>query len=158
MKRFILFIISLALSCNIFAYAQNEKVNETMMQIVKQYENTEGVESMVLKKGEGLNLIKLMLNKEFGRQFMKGVDAIVIIDYGKAPQEVIDAIHKSLDSFSSLLDEFPLGDETDLSENDYVRCFASINEKEDTLSDFVIAIEDQEDKMLMYMSGEIKYS
>ena len=44
----------------------------------------------------------------------------------------------------------------DLAENEYNRSYASISAETKSISDFVIAMEDAETKMMMHMAGKIK--
>lgn len=169
LQRLLLTVISLLIGWTCIA-DNNTAADKEMQKIAKKFENVKGVESMILAKGQGLELIKLALNKEFGKKFMKGVTSIVIIDYGEASEQTCLEIRKSLDAFTSLLEEIdieelkktdkkkaPKDDKDQKSEYDEMR-FARFFCKdigESTLSDFVIAMEDQEDKMIMYMGGEI---
>ena len=100
-------------------------------------------------------MVKMMLKKEFGKDFMKGVTSITIIDYSDASEETCMALRKDLDAFMSILQEFDVSKEKQFADNDYIRCFASASESK-VLSDFVIALENEESKMLMYMAGTIK--
>ena len=138
------------------AYAQNSsKVEKTINDIVARYDGTQGVECMSVVKGSGLELIKMTLNKEFGKSFMKGVTSITIIDYSEASQETCTSLRKDLDVFLSVLQEFDLSEEESFSKNEYLRCFSAVTDSA-TLSDFVIAVEDDNTKMLMYMAGTIQ--
>ena len=78
-----------------------------------------------LNKGFGLNMIKVMFNKQFGKEFMKGVTSVTIIDYSDAPQQTRMALRKELDAFTPLLQEYNLGKEKEFAQNDYMRSFAS---------------------------------
>ena len=152
MKR--LALAALFAIMTVCGYAQNSsEVEETVRNIVHKYEGAGGVNCMSVVKGQGLEFIKMMLKKEFGKSFMKGVTSITIINYTDAPEDVCMAIRNDLDVFLSLLDEFDLGDEKQFSDNDYIRCFAA--EDSGKLSDFVVAIENKESKTVMYMAGEI---
>jgi hypothetical protein len=159
MKHLILIhtlLITLFTAPLINCYAQNAaKVKSTIEEIVKKHEAKEGISCMTVAKGSGLEMVKMMFNKEFGKDFMKGVTAITIIDYSDASEETCLALRKDLDSFTSLLQEFDVSNEEKFSDNSYIRCFASASEHE-TLSDFLIAAEDAKTKMLMHMSGKIK--
>lgn len=150
-KKPLVVIATLLLCANCFA-SNSSKVDEAVMKIFHQYENTEGVDCMRISQGEGLGLVKMMFNKEFGRKFMKGVKCIVIIDYGKASEQVSAEIRSQMDTFTELLEEIDLKDEE--IEDEYARFFATIKD-ETHISDFVAVFEDGEDKMLMYMGGEI---
>lgn len=158
MNRFLIKItMLLALFTMAFstATAQNSaKVESTFKEIMKKYEGTEGVECVSVVKGQGLDLIKAMLRKELGRSFMKGVTSINIVEYSEASEDACASLRKDLDVFLSLLNEFEVGEEMEFADNDYLRCFA--DDSEDVLSDFVIAMEHGEVKMLMYMAGEIR--
>ena len=44
--------------------------------------------------------------------------------------------------------------EEEFSDNNYVRCFASVSDDK-VLSDFVIALEDDKSKMILHMAGKI---
>lgn len=123
-------------------------------ELVRKYDGSDGVECIVATKGNGLGLYKMMLNKEFGKDFMKGVTSITIIDYSSASEDVCIALRKDLDVFVSILEEFDLSDDKDYAGNEYIRCFASIMDS-DTISDFVFAMEEGSSKMLMYMAGRI---
>ena len=134
---------------------QSTDVQCTMEQIVTKDEESQGVSCMTVEKGSGLELVKMMFNKEFGKEFMRGVTKITVIDYSDASEETCMDIRRDLDLFISLLQEFDISEEQEFAENDYIRCFASASDT-GTLSDFVIALEKDKSKMLMYMAGKIK--
>ena len=137
------------------SFAQSSAgVEKTMNELVKKHEATSGVNCMTVVKGGGLEMLKMMLKKEFGKDFMKGVTSITIIDYSDATETVCKILHKDLDIFLSLLDEFDVSEEKQFADNDYIRCFASTSES-NTISDFVIALENDRSKMVMYMAGKI---
>ena len=159
MKRLIKFPIVLTVLVamtfiNCFAQ-QSASVESTMNEIVKKHETSEGVSCMTVAKGSGLDLVKMMFNKQFGKDFMRGVTSITFIEYSEASKEVCLALRKELDAFITLLEEFKVGEEDKFAGNDYTRCFAAVS-PDATLSDFVFALEDEETKMLMYMAGKIK--
>ena len=138
------------------SYAQGASpVAKKVDEIVKKYDETKGVDCVTVVKGRGLEMFKMMFNKEFGKDFMKGVTSITVIDYSDASEEVCKAIRKDLDAFVALLEEFKLGKEKQFADNDYIRSFARVTES-GALSDFVIALENKEAKTIMYMAGEIK--
>ncbi|MBR5299586.1 MAG: hypothetical protein IKU36_04950 [Bacteroidales bacterium] len=134
---------------------QATDVQGTMNMIVKKHEASEGVNCLTVAKGSGLELVKMMFNKEFGKEFMKGIKSITIIEYTDASEETCMVLRKDLDTFLDLLQEFDLSQEEQFANNDFLRCFASASDTS-TISDFVIAIEDAEAKMLMYMAGNIR--
>ena len=156
MKRVVLFA-ALYVATMAACYAQGvSQVEAKVNEIVKKYEKTKGVECMNVVKGSGLGMLKTMLRGQFGKEFMKGVTGITIIDYSAASQEVCLALRKELEVFTSMLEELKAGDEKKSDGNDYVRSFASLSEGDKSMSDFVIAVEDKDTKMIMYMAGKIK--
>lgn len=134
---------------------ESSKVEIKVNELVKKYENVKGVDCMSVTKGLGLRLIKMMFNKQLGKQFMKGVTGITIIEYSDASQQTSMALRKELDEFLPLLQEFKLGEQNESSENDYMRSFATPLDN-NTISDFIVALENKDSKIIMYMSGKIK--
>lgn len=138
------------------AYAQEpSKAEIKVNEIVKKYDDVKGVDCMTVKKGLGLNMVKMMFKKQFGKGFMKGVTSITIIDYSDAPQQTCLSLRKEFDAFNSLLQEIKIGEEKDLADIDYIRSFAT-KKDDNTLSDFIVVSEDKKNKVLMYMAGKIK--
>ena len=138
-------------------YAQEpSQVEKAVNEIVKKYDDTKGVECVTVVKGSGLEMVKLLFNKQFGKDFMRGVTSITVINYSDASEETCLALRKELDAFVTLLEEFNLSGEKRFADNDYVRSFASASSDAGTLSDFVVAIEKEDSKMVMYMAGDIK--
>ena len=155
MRRFGLKIILLAFFALFGATTFATTVDKTVKEIVENYKDTEGVEIVEVAKGNGLEFVKMMLKKQFGKEFMRGVTSITIIGYSDASEAVCSSLRKDLDIFTSVLEEFDLSGNKELSQNDYKRCFAQRTET-GTLSDFVVAIEQDQMKMVVYMAGEIK--
>lgn len=138
-------------------YAQKPSKVEIMVnELVKKYEDVKGVDCISVGKGRGLGVVKLMFTKEFGKDFMKGVTDITIIHYSDASKEVCQQLRKELDLFLPLLKEFNLNGQKEFAEHDHIRSFASVSSDEKTISDFIVALENEDSKMLMYMAGEIK--
>ena len=137
-------------------YAQeSSKVENAVNEIVRKYDGTKGVNCISVVKGSGLELVKMMLKKEFGKSFMSGVRSITILDYSDASQETCQTLRKELDVFKSILTEFNIGEVKEFSGNDYIRCFVS--EDSGKLSDFVISLENKDSKTVIYMAGEIVF-
>ena len=147
--------LALSIATMFVGYAQEpSKVEAKVKEIVKQYENVKGVECFEFAKGSGLGIVKMAFNQQFGKDFMKGVRSITIINYSDASNEVCQALRQELEAFSSLLEEIKPKEDKGSSNKGYSRSFASISNG-NTMSDFVIAIEDDESKMMMYMAGDI---
>lgn len=130
------------------------KVNAAVDKIIQKYGDKEGVDHHTFVKGEGLEFMKMMLNKEFGRKFMKGVKKIVIIDYAAASAEVCNSMHDDLMVFATLMEEYDLTEMKEYDEKGYVKFFASPNDS-GSLAQFLVVVEEEGDKMFMFMDGEI---
>ena len=153
-KVIILTMLMLA-STAVNGYSQeSSKVQTAVSELVRKYDGKPGVTCMTAEKGSGLGMLKMILKDEFGKSFLKGVTRITLIIYAEASQEICDSIHKDMDIFLSMLEEFPLGNEEEFADNQYIRCFAAENGA-GRLSDFVSAIEDKDMRCLVYMSGDI---
>lgn len=126
-----------------------------MSKIVEKYEDTDDVMCLAVGRGLTLEMLKMNLNKSLGKEFMKGVKGITIIEYSDASAQVCAALRKDLDVFTSLLEELD-PDDGKGSKNEYKRVLANMKDVESgKISDFVIAIEDEESKIIMYMEGDI---
>ena len=148
-------LVALFMLTLVNSYAQpTASVERTVKEIVKKHENTKDVTCLTVVKGKGLEMVKMMFNKEFGKDFMKGVRSITIIEYTDASKETCETLHKDLDAFLSLLEEFDVSKEKQFADNNYIRCFASATDNK-SISDFVIAIENDDSKMILYMAGKI---
>jgi hypothetical protein len=155
MKKNLFFVI-LSLLTMLSTYAQKtSEVQIKVNELVKKYEEVKGVDCTLIEKGRGLGMVKMMFNKQFGKDFMKGVTSITIIDYTDASKEVSETLRKELNVFLSVLKEYNLNKKKEFAEHSYIRSFASSTD-DGTISDFVVAIESLGSKMIMYMAGEIK--
>ena len=158
MKSFIknvIILVALSMLTMLTSYAQtSSKVETKMKQLVTKYEEVKGVDCMTVTNGFGLGLVKMMFNKQFGKEFMKGVTAITVIDYSDASQQTCQALRKELNAFTSLLEEVKFGEEKEFADFDLVRCVVMPSDDK-TISDFIIAVENKDSKMIMYMAGKI---
>ena len=156
MKRIALLLVMIMMTFA-SAYAQEPSPAEKKVgELVMKYENIEGVDCLSVVKGGGLEMMKMMLSKELGKSFMKGVTSITVIDYTAASPETCMSLHKDIEAFSSILEEFDVSEDESLANNDYIKSFASTSESEKSISDLIIAMENEDTKAIMYMAGEIK--
>ena len=154
-KKILILVVLCMTTIEVGHAQESSKVEIKVNELVKKYENVKGVDCMSVTKGLGLSMVKMMFNKQLGKQFMKGVTGITIIEYSDASQQTSMALRKELDEFLPLLQEFKLGEQKESSENDYMRSFATTLDN-NTISDFIVALETKDSKIIMYMSGKIK--
>lgn len=148
-------IAALIIFSGIASYAQqSDEIEKAIKGIMEKYDESIGVESTIIKEGSGLGLVKMMLKKEFGKEFIKGVTGITIIDYSNASNETCASLRNDLNNFMSLLEEFKISDKKEFSDNDFIRCFAA-SSSPGVLSHFIIALEKEKSRTIMHMSGRI---
>ena len=82
---------------------QAVSVEESVKQIVSEFDDIKGFNCMVLSQGLQFKIVKEVFKQKFGKEFMKGVTAITIIDYSNASEQTCQALHKELDAFLSML-------------------------------------------------------
>ena len=85
---------------------------------------------------------------------MKGVTSITLIEYSGASDDVSAALRGELDVFSTLLKEFDISKEQQFADSSYAKCFAT-ELASGALTDFIVALESDKSKVMLYMSGEI---
>ena len=131
---------------------QPTNIEESVKNIAKEFEKTKGVDCMILEKGLRFGLVKEAFKAKFGKEFMKDVTSIVIIDYSKASSEVAETFRKRIDTFSTALQELKSGKEV-VEEGKYEKCYAKVNGT--NLSDMMIIVEDKESRFYLYMGGAL---
>ncbi|MBR5845389.1 MAG: hypothetical protein IKY65_03935 [Rikenellaceae bacterium] len=126
---------------------------ELMTSMVEKSGEDKGVNGMVCTKGNGLEMIKLVLRKEFGKDFIKGVDMIIIIDYSKAEQQVAEVIRTQTESLSASYEQKELPEE--MTKGNYMRNFFKLNDSKEVITDMVVLVESAENKTVIYFGGEM---
>ena len=127
---------------------------ELLKSLVEQYSETKGVDGMVCTKGSGLEMIKMVLRKDFGKEFIKGVDMIIIIDYSSADKQVAEAIRAQTDTLSASYEQKELPKE--MTEGSYMRNYFKLNDNKDAIADMIILMENAEVKSVIYFGGEMR--
>jgi predicted RecB family endonuclease len=104
----------------------------------------------------GLKLTEFLPDyASFGRRAPL-VRNITIIDYSDAPAEICQSLRKDLDRVTSLVEQFDLTGNKDISDNDKTQCYACTSNIDDgKISDFIIVIEEDKSKTIMYMEGDL---
>ena len=155
-RKIALFVALCVMAMVTVSAQEPSKVEVKVNELVKRYENVKGVESLTVTKGGGLGLVKAMFNQQFGKDFMKGVTSITVINYSDASQETCLALRKDIEAIGSMLEEFKMGKEKEPAEPEqYAKSYAAL-EGEKTISDFLTAMESKDVKMVLYMAGKIK--
>lgn len=155
MKRIALFIIAMSfalLSLNVHAQDQ-PAINQTVSELINKYQSTEGINSINLKKGEGLGIAKLAMRKHFGSKFLRGIEQIVIIEYSSAPSNIADELNCEI---ATRFAKMPLQKEqNDPEKGQTVRMMANSDGSDDKISDIIFVIESDKNRCLVYLHGAI---
>lgn len=154
MKKIILLLVLCVITMTNTYAQERSKAEVKVGEMVKQFEASNGVQCITVARGSGLGLVKAMFNQQFGKEFMKGVTSITIINYSDASAETCAALRQEIESLGEILMDFKMGENKEFSEYSYAKSLANL-QGDGSISDFVTALEDKETKMLMYMSGKI---
>ena len=133
------------------AAQQNTNIEERVKQEAAEFDNTKGVNCLVLSQGAGLGMVKTAFKAKFGNAFMKDVTSMVIIDYSDASAEVCSALHSKIASIAEQLQDFT-PDNEDAKDGKYVKSYATV-QGETNISDFMIITEDGKDKIFLFIGG-----
>jgi hypothetical protein len=155
LKRVVTFVAFAMLAFVSASAAEPTAVEIKVKEIVKKYDSEKGVSCWNFVKGRGLELIKMALNKEVGKEFMKGVTRITIIDYSDASEQTCQALRKEFEVFKTMLEEFKSKSEKESAEKDNSIAYAAISDDQ-SISDFIFSSESADSKMIMYMAGKIE--
>ena len=131
-------------------------VRASVREVIVELKDVKGVNSVELRKGHGLGIIKAFLRPKLGKEFLAGITSIIVIEYSKASEEVCDTMQKRLDSYSATLQEFKF-DNNEFGDNEKVRGYVAIDDKM-IGSDLVMIVEDRGkgSKLFIYMGGLLK--
>lgn len=129
-------------------------VRLSVEQIIAEFKDVKGVNSMILDKGQGLGLVKVFLRPKLGKEFLEGVTSIIIIEHSKASEEVSAAFQSRLNSYATTLQEFKFND-NEFGGGESVRGYVAIDETM-VASDLVMIVEDKGAKLFIYMGGVLE--
>ena len=158
-RIFTLVCAIVAISFSAMAQTTNSSVRSSMQSMAERLDEKDGVECMVCVKGSGLEFIKLMMRKEMGKEFMKGVDMIVIINYSEAPSAKVTEIRNEVESIAKIeLTQQELPD--DVKEGKYMRTYFRKGDDGKSIHDMIIIAEDDSEKepsnIVMYFGGVMR--
>ena len=129
-------------------------VRSSVEQIIAEFKDVKGVNSMILDKGQGLGLVKVFLRPKLGKEFLEGVTSIIIIEHSKASEEVSATFQSRLNSYATTLQEFKFND-NEFGGGESVRGYVVIDETM-VASDLVMIVEDKGAKLFIYMGGVLE--
>lgn len=157
MIKKIFFTIALLLSFSLCTEAQVTNAmgsRERMIEFASRYEDSKDVISMVCTKGKGLNTFKLIMRGEYGKDFFKGVDIIIFVEYGEASAEQAKKITDEVETLCKDFEKLDIPEEN-IPEGHKIGTYIKLN-SDNNITDMVVVLEDKEDKGITYFGGLIK--
>jgi hypothetical protein len=157
LKRvFMLFCASVVLSLSAMAQsADTQNPRKAMQNLANKYEDSKNITSAVLVKGSGLELMKVMLRKEFSKDVIKGVDMIIIVEYADATESEASVIRSEVASLAKGLEKAELP-EDEKPKAKHLATYYKLNADKKSMSDMIILMESDEEKCVMYLGGVIR--
>ena len=154
-KIFLTMALLLSLSFGAAAQTTNTKSGrERMIEFANKYEDSKEITSMICTKGRGLDMFKLLMRGEYGKEFFKGVDIIIFVEYGDASAEQAKTLTKEMEALCQDFDEIDIP-ESEGTKDKKIRTFLKFN-SDNNITDMVVILEDSEDKGMTYFGGVIK--
>jgi hypothetical protein len=131
--------------------ADTQNPRKAMQNLAKKYEDSKNITSAVLVKGSGLELMKVMLRKEFS----KDVDMIIIVEYADATESEASVIRSEVASLAKGLEKAELP-EDEKPKAKHLATYYKLNADKKSMSDMIILMESDEEKCVMYLGGVIR--
>lgn len=159
MIRKILILCGLILALSTSAMAQSGQTSEVRKQVlslVSKYEQKSGFDAMTTVKGKGLELIKVMMRKEFGKEFIKGVNIIVIIDYSAVSQSDAQMLRSDLQKIKKYCEQAEIPAEVLKEEKGVTDLMFRFDSNKEYMTDFILLHEEAKERMMVYFGGKIK--
>ena len=157
LKRiFVTLCMVIALSLSAMAQTQDSSsIRNKMKALAEKYDEVNGIESLVCVKGSGLEMMKLMLRKEFEKDVIKGVDMIALIEYADATESEANAIRSEVDALSKGLEKVEMPEE-EKPKAKRLGTYYKLSADKKSISDMLILIESEEERCVMYLGGVIR--
>ena len=152
----VMLILGVLLLSTPFVSAQETTTStlyEKISTLVDNYKDEDGIKSVVCDGGMMLKTVKVMLRKEFGKEFVDGIKAFGIIFYGNAQKVVADAIVGEVEHITATLQPINIDDR--IKPEAKARGFIRLTDDKQTLTDLLIISEKPSPK-LIYFHGSFK--
>lgn len=157
MIRKIFLTMALLLSLSLGAAAQTtsaKSAREQMIEFANKYKDSKEISSIICTKGKGLDMFKLLMRGEYGKDFFKGVNIIIFVEYGDASAEQAKTLTKEIEALCQDFDKIDIPESEDTKDKN-IRTFLKLN-SDKNITDMVVILEDSEDKGMTYFGGVIK--
>ena len=135
------------------AIAQESDTQSLLPQIsalATKYKGKSGVGSLVVDGGGKLNMVKMILRKEFDKEFIEGIKRFAIISYKDATDELRNEIVDDIAPIIAPLHEIDVKQK--LKPNTRGRGYVRLTPSGERVSDLIIVMESPAPK-LIYLGG-----
>ena len=154
MGRALKIFVTFALLCIApLAIAQESDTQSLLPQIsalATKYKGKSGVGSLVVDGGGKLNMVKMVLRKEFDKEFIEGIKSFAIISYKDATDELRNEIVDDIAPIIAPLHEIDVKQK--LKPNTRGRGYVRLTPSGERVSDLIIVMESPAPK-LIYLGG-----
>ena len=136
------------------AIAQESDTQSLLPQIsaiATKYKGKSGVGSLVVDGGGKLNMVKMLLRKEFDKEFIEGIKSFAIISYKDATEALRNEIVDDIAPIIAPLHEIDVKQK--LKPNTRGRGYVRLTPSGERVSDLIIVMESPAPK-LIYLGGD----
>ena len=114
-------------------------IYEQMAAIAEKYKGEKGVKSFIAKDGFKLQTVKMMLRKEFGKEFVDNIKEFVILFYNDSKGDVSKRIVADVEQIATSLLNVDIS--TQLKPGAKGRGYVRFSESKERLTDMLIVME-----------------
>jgi hypothetical protein len=154
MKKLLKIFLIVALACVAPSAMAEENSSHSILSQVSalaaQYKGKKGVASIVIEGGSKLNMVKMVLRKEFDKEFIEGIKSFAIISYKDATEELRNEIVDDIAPIIVPLHEIDVKQK--LKPNARGRGYVRLTPNGERVSDLIIVMESPAPK-LIYLGG-----
>ena len=145
-----------ALSLGSTASAQSDtsgSVYEQVTAIVERYQGEKGVKAFIARDGFKLQTVKMMLRKEFGKEFVDNIKTFAILFYKEAERNLSEKIVADTERVATTLHNIDISKQLrpGAKGEGYIR----LSQNEQRLTDLLIIMKSPSPR-LIYFGGEFK--
>ena len=155
-KGVCIFIAQVLLFATTSVSAQNNSLPAIYRQIsalADQYKGEKGVKMMICHDGFKLQTVKVMLRKEFGKEFVDNIKAFAIIFYGETESSVTEKIVTKIGEITTPLQKINI--DAQLRPGAKGSGYVRLSDDKQILTDLLIVTELHSPK-LIYFGGNFK--
>ena len=126
-------------------------VYEQVAAIAEKYNNEKGIKSFIAKDGFKLQTVKMMLRKEFGKEFVDNIKEFAIVFYKDAKSDVAERIVADVEQIVTTLLNVNISNQ--LKPGAKGQGYIRLSENNQRLSDLLIVMEAPSPR-LIYFGGD----